>query len=74
MPLLRDLPPDERERLTSVIWAAQDPRSPTCDYCGAFRSFGSVSADVGVALRVDWAQCRCEARRRASRPQREGGA
>ena len=67
MPLLRDLPPDERERLTSVIWAAQDPHSPTCDFCGDFRPLMPVPGRY-------WYQCRCEARRRASRPQREEDA
>ena len=66
MPLLRDLPPDERERLTSVIWAAQDPRSPVCDYCGEFRTAQWLLGDSGPMTRE---QCRCEARRRASRPQ-----
>ena len=65
MTQLRDLPPDERERLTSVIWAAQDPRSPTCDYCGEFRAW--IEDPV---LQIHYRhQCRCEARRRASRPQ-----
>ena len=72
MPLLRDLPPDERERLTSVIWAAQDPRSPTCDYCGEFRALlPYIWSGYGYSG-GGWEQCRCEARRRASRPQEMG--
>ncbi len=31
---LRDLSPEERERITSVVWAPQNPRSPTCDTRG----------------------------------------
>jgi hypothetical protein len=70
MTLLRDLPPDERERITSVIWAPQEPRSPTCDYCGEFRPF--IRNEHGEHSGGQWPdreQCYCEPRRRASRPQ-----
>lgn len=70
MPPLRDQPPDERARLTSVIWAAQDPRSPVCDYCGEFRPFvRDADGDHSGGQWPDREQCRCEARRVASRPQ-----
>lgn len=76
-PLLRDLPPDERERLTSVIWAPQNPRSPTCDYCGEFRPllrYLRVRATLERCdPRFDLGQCRCEARRAASHRRRRDG-
>ena len=47
---------------TPVIWAAQDPRSPTCDYCGELRQ----------TYRGLWLECRCEARRAANREASDG--
>ena len=55
------------------IWAAQDPRSPVCDYCGEFRDV-VVDVNAQFETRLARRQCRCEARRLASRPQQEEGA
>lgn len=61
--------------LTSVIWAVQDPRSPTCDFCGEFRPLRSYIWWTGYGYSGGvWEECRCEARRLASRPQREEGS